>query len=168
MYILWSLKIILKIAEKLKQAVNWQWDRTRFGMRNRLLSSGRYFWFFSPISSRPLKVFCIAEGRVFQGAVVGICCQGRWCVIFSPLCLFPVGHGLLELGVADFGEQEEEGESQWSRQESGQSNWTTVTGQQLGFFTCFSALLLAEPRLDSSEPGKRIPSNCSHVSWLLV
>lgn len=33
---------------------------------------------------------------------MGSCCQGRWCVIFSPLCLLPVGQGLLEQGVADF------------------------------------------------------------------
>lgn len=44
---------------------------------------------------------------VEQGALetgVGSCCQGRWCVIFSPLCRLPVGQGLLERGVADFTE----------------------------------------------------------------
>ena len=30
--------------------------------------------------------------------------RGRWCVIFSPLCLLPVGQGLLEQGVADLRE----------------------------------------------------------------
>lgn len=52
-----------------------------------------------------LSVFGRAGGVLRGRAVhtgVGSCCQGRWGVIFSPLCLLPVGQGLLERGVADF------------------------------------------------------------------
>lgn len=64
------------------------------------------------------------------GAGVGSCCQGRWCVIFSPLCLLPVGQGLLEQGVADLTECRGGEGSQQGRQESGQTHSTTVAGQQ--------------------------------------
>lgn len=61
----------------------------------RVLGNGWYFGIV--VCARALK-------QCELGAVVGSCCQGRWCVIFSPLCLLPVGQGLLERGVADFTE----------------------------------------------------------------
>lgn len=81
---------------------------------------------------------CAAEGLGW--AVVA---RGRWCVIFSPLCLLPVGQGLLEQGVADFTEQSGREGSQQDRQENGQTQSTTVVGQQqLAHLTSFAKRLV--------------------------
>lgn len=48
---------------------------------------------------------CRWRGR--RGMLLGwaVVTRGGWCVIFSPLCLLPVGQGLLEQGVADLTER---------------------------------------------------------------
>lgn len=65
-------------------------------------------WLISSVPpTYPGPAYCrctVVEKQRVVGVVVGSCCQGRWCVIFSPLCLFPVGQGLLEQGVADLTE----------------------------------------------------------------
>lgn len=68
-----------------------------------------------------------------MGIGVSSCCQGRWCVILSPLCLLPVGQGLLEQGVVDSTEWRGGEGSQQARKESGQTHSATVAGQQLGY-----------------------------------
>lgn len=68
-----------------------------------------------------------------MGIGVGSCCQGRWCVILSPLCLLPVGQGLLGQGVVDFTEWRGGEGSQQARKESGQTHSTTVAGQELAY-----------------------------------
>lgn len=81
---------------------------------------------------------------------VGSCCQGRWCVILSPLCLLPVGQGLLEQGVVDSTEWRGGEGSEQARKESGQTHSAAVAGQQLGYlspvlFFHFSLHLCALP-----------------------
>lgn len=91
-----------------------------------------------------------------MGIGVGSCCQGRWCVILSPLCLLPVGQGLLEQGVVDSTEWRGGEGSQQARKESGQTHSATVAGQQLGylapiFFCYFSSVCYSFSPAESSD-----------------
>lgn len=89
-----------------------------------------------------------------MGIEVGSCCQGRWCVILSPLCLLPVGQGLLEQGVVDSTEWRGGEGNRQARKESGQTHSATVAGQQLGYLAPIFLKFLFLPCAFCSNPRK--------------
>lgn len=106
-----------------------------------------------------------APRRRAAGIEVGSCCQGRWCVILSPLCLLPVGQGLLEQGVVDSTEWRGGEGSQQARKESGQTHSATAAGQRLGYLApllfhfIFSSMCFSfspAQSSDSTNAGKQL------------
>lgn len=146
MYILWSLKIVLKIAESFKQTVNWQWDKTRFGMRNRLLSRGRYFWFFSPILSRPLQGVLYCRGPCVSGGG-GHLLPGEVMCYFQSIVSTSCGSWVIGAGCCRLwrtgggGGESVEKAGKWSEQLDN-SDWSATWFLCLFFCSAFSRATL--------------------------